>query len=59
MLIDMPEDPDPIPAGTQGTVTGGSTLSRYLSVRWDNGRSLNLLLGIDDFAVVLGVRGEV
>lgn len=58
VLLNMPYDPDPVPTGVQGTVTGGSKASEYVTVRWDNGRSLNLLLGVDDFTVVAGVRGE-
>ena len=49
-MVYMPDDPDPIPAGTQGTVIGGS--GDQLWVRWDNGRSLNLLVGIDRFTVI-------
>lgn len=51
-LISMPDDPDPIPYGTLGTVIGGN--GAQLSVKWDNGRSLHLLVGIDDYEVVGG-----
>ena len=55
-LLAMPGDPDPIPFGTKGTVTGGSDgfgpSSQQVWVRWDNGRSLNLIPGIDVFEVI-------
>jgi hypothetical protein len=48
-LLSMPDDPDPIPVGTRGTITYvGSELpsrrgpSRQYGVKWDNGRTLGL-----------------
>lgn len=60
-LLSMPNDPDPIPVGTRGTVTGvnkwdgnpfmdGSRGQVY--VKWENGRTLSLLLGIDRFKIL-------
>jgi len=46
----MPDDPDPIPDGTQGTVTGGN--GEQVWVDWDNGRSLILLVGHDRWKVI-------
>jgi len=53
-LISMPNDPDPVPPGTLGTVTSsrvieGLTPRPYLQlgVTWDNGRSLGLVLPPD------------
>jgi len=53
-LLSMPDDPDPIPAGSTGTVTRvtdgplGQT-----DVRWDDfGRSLSLVPGVDKFEVI-------
>ena len=54
-LLSMPNDPDPIPIGSEGVVEmvghefQGST---QLFVKWDNGRSLMLLGGGDTFKVV-------
>lgn len=55
VLLSMPDDPDPVPEGTRGTVLRAN--EDQLIVEWDNGRSLNVLIGIDRFAVV-GERGE-
>lgn len=49
-LISMDNDPCPITPGTQGTVVGGS--GAQLWVNWDNGRSLNLLVGEDQYKVI-------
>ena len=53
-LIHMPDDPDPIPAGSTGTiesVTEGPL--GQVHVRWDDsGRSLSLVPGVDRFEVI-------
>jgi hypothetical protein len=54
-LIEMPDDPDPIPAGTQGTVTyvgKRASLGQQIGVDWENGRSLMLVNGIDRFRIL-------
>jgi hypothetical protein len=43
-LISMPEEPDPIPPGTRGTVQYG--------VKWDNGRGLSLCVPPDEFKIL-------
>jgi len=52
-LLHMPDDPDPIPAGSTGTVTRvtDGPLAQ-VSVDWDNGRSLSLVPGTDKFEVI-------
>lgn len=46
-LVSMPDDPDPVPAGTEGTVTYTTDLNFrdmqqvQLTVKWDNGRSIS------------------
>jgi len=51
----MPVEKD-MPVGLEGTIThvsdDGLPLFGQLSVRWDNGRSLGLLLGKDVFTVI-------
>jgi outer membrane usher protein FimD/PapC len=46
----MVNDPDPVPIGSEGTVTGGNGAQMY--VDWDNGRSLILIPGEDRWTVI-------
>lgn len=46
----MGDDPDPLPPGSLGTVTGGNGAQIY--VDWDSGRSLILVVGVDRWSVV-------
>ena len=50
-LTAMPNDPNPVPAGTCGTITGADDWPS-LYVRWDNARTLKVLPGIDQFTVL-------
>jgi len=49
-LIEMKDDPYPVPSGTEGTVyhTGGGVIN----VEWDNGRDLGLVDGVDRYTVI-------
>lgn len=49
-LTHMGSDPDPIPVGSEGTVTGGNGAQVY--VDWDNGRGLILIPGADRWQVI-------
>ena len=57
-LVAMPDDPCPIPAGTQGTVQRVSEIDlgdgpyTQVSVAWDNGRTLQLVMPPDQARVV-------
>lgn len=57
-LINMPDDPHPIPAGTEGTVLSAdpSAFRRsgewQISVKWDAPRSLSLIWPVDSFEVI-------
>lgn len=56
MIGTMPNDPDPIPVGSEGTVEdiGADTAwghGRQIFVTWDNGRTL-ILLSTDPFEVI-------
>jgi len=52
-LLEMENDPNPIPRGTRGVVVGiNSTCCRgelSIEVIWENGRTLNLLYPEDKF----------
>ena len=48
-LISMGNDPDPVESGLEGTIyhIGGGVVN----VDWDNGRTLGLVIGEDQFTV--------
>lgn len=48
-MVQMGDDPHPIEPGTKGTVTSVFVCDRetQLSVTWDNGRSLGVILPVD------------
>jgi hypothetical protein len=58
-LIAMPDDPDPIPSGSMGTVTAVRQHRTWnqMDVAWDNGRTLMVSVPPDQFEVVRG-HGE-
>jgi len=54
-LIEMPNDPSPLPPGSKGTVVehvGKGTKLEQLWMQWDCGSRLNLLPGVDRFKVI-------
>ena len=52
-LLAMPDDPDPLPVGSVGTVTSVTEgpMGQF-GVEWDNGRSLFVIPGTDRFEVI-------
>lgn len=56
-LLSMPDDPHPVPVGTTGTVERVAHFDwphpyDQVSVRWDNGRSLALVIPPDRVRVL-------
>ena len=51
-LIEMPNDPCPIEPGSLGTITYVSPGPGQIGVKWDSGRTLHLVIGVDVFEVV-------
>ena len=58
-LISMPEDPDPIPVGSLGTVVAVYEHADWyqVDVKWDSGRELMLSMP-EDCVAVEGGSGE-
>ena len=50
-LDSMENDPDPIPSGTKGTVQFVDDAGT-LHCKFDNGRTLGVIPGVDDFHVI-------
>ena len=50
-LLEMSEDPNPVPVDSCGTVLAVDDAGQLL-MRWDNGRSLSLIPGVDNFEVL-------
>lgn len=57
-LVSMPNDPNPIPPGSEGVVIEAKAFRwgggfSQLSVKWDDGRTLMLCVPPDRFSMVL------
>lgn len=50
-LIEMLNEPNPVPVGTCGIVLAVDDAGQLL-MQWDNGRSLSLVPGVDNFEVL-------
>jgi hypothetical protein len=55
-LVSMPDDPDPLPPGSTGTVTFVTPLAglgwTQVGVAWDNGRTLLLSIPPDRVEII-------
>lgn len=50
-LIAMNMEKQPVDAGTKGTVSGIDDIGT-LHVNWDNGSTLGIIIGVDDFRTI-------
>lgn len=50
IVNNMVNEPLPIPSGTIGTITNVGF--DVINVKWDNGRSLGLIVGEDDYEIL-------
>jgi len=50
----MPDDPNPVPVGTLGTVRSAVPLHDewHIAVDWDNGRTLSVIYPVDSFVIL-------
>ena len=53
--LECREDPQAVPPGTMGTVQGVDDIGQ-IQMAWDNGRSLSLIPGVDDFCAIHGQK---
>jgi hypothetical protein len=53
-LIAMPDDPDPVPPGTAGTIKTWTAHQGWAQIQvvWDNGRHLSLCFPPDRFEIL-------
>lgn len=54
-LVEMPDDPCPVPQGTEGEVTRVHDMrdgTWQVSVKWDNGRTLSMICPPDKFELL-------
>jgi hypothetical protein len=51
-LISMWDDLDPIQPGEKGTILRIEPYSKTIEMKWDNGRTLNLLHDQDQFKII-------
>lgn len=53
-LITMFDDPNPIESGSMGTIYHVANVfgNNIIHVRWDNGRTLNVEEGVDEYEIL-------
>ena len=54
-LLSMPNDAFPVPTGTEGEVLGTTRFhdgKTQIAMRWDNGRSLAMIVPEDTFEII-------
>ena len=50
-LIQMNDDPHPVQPGAEGTITGSDDLGN-IHVKWDDGRTLSVIPGVDEYEII-------
>ncbi|MDD3052607.1 MAG: DUF4314 domain-containing protein [Candidatus Cloacimonetes bacterium] len=50
-LIEMPDDPNPIQSGTEGTILFVDDAGT-IHVLWDDGRTLGVIKGVDNYEIL-------
>ena len=53
----MPNDPHPVPEGTRGTIDRADDAD-HIHVKWDNGSSLSLIPGVDEWQDLIDVNND-
>ncbi len=56
-MVNMPDDPNPIPPGTKGLVVGYTSVrgpfnEDHIHVDWENSRNLSIIVGVDEVKIV-------
>ena len=53
-LITMFDDPNPLESGSMGTISHVANVfgNNIIHVRWDNGRTLNVEEGVDEYEIL-------
>jgi hypothetical protein len=54
-LLNMPDDPNPLPPGSEGTINYVGKFpgeGQQIGVTWDSGSTLMLIVGVDEFELV-------
>ena len=56
-MVNMPDDPNPIPPGTKGLVVGYTSVrgpfnEDHIYVDWENSRNLSIIVGVDEVKIV-------
>lgn len=63
ILRAMVDEKDPIRSGTKGLVVNINSVKTFgedhLIVKWENGRSLNVIVGLDEYDIVKNTNNQI
>jgi len=51
-LVNMVDDPNPMEPGSEGEVTYVDKRMEVIGIRWDSGRTLSLIQGVDEYEIL-------